>query len=132
MKALVHWGAPLAAAAALFFSSGCVPAATSFSVGGNIAGLAGALSLSLNGVETLPITSNGSYTFATKLASFVPFAVLLPVTWLAWTGRLAVDRIAHGPTKRETEFVPYAGPTTPDVREDVREGVRVRDLRIVA
>ena len=62
--------------------------------------------------------------FGTKLASFAPFALLLPATWIAWLGRLAFDRVVHGPTKRETEFVPYLDPADP--------AVGVRDLRVVA
>jgi len=48
----------------------------SFSVGGTVSGLVGSgLVLRNNGVDDLPIASNGSFTFATALASGSPFAV---------------------------------------------------------
>ncbi|MGH8239719.1 MAG: hypothetical protein ACREXP_22285, partial [Steroidobacteraceae bacterium] len=48
----------------------------SFSVGGTVAGLEGSgLVLRNNGVDDLPIASNGSFTFATELASGSAFAV---------------------------------------------------------
>jgi trimeric autotransporter adhesin len=48
----------------------------SFSVGGTVSGLAGGgLVLRNNGGDDLPIASNGSFTFATELASGSPFAV---------------------------------------------------------
>src|SRR6185295_1998096 len=48
----------------------------SFSVGGTVSGLSGSgLVLRNNGGDDLPIASNGSFTFATELASGSAFAV---------------------------------------------------------
>jgi len=30
------------------------------------------------------------------------------MAWVAWLGRLAIDRVRRGPARRETEFRPYA------------------------
>jgi alpha-tubulin suppressor-like RCC1 family protein len=57
---------PLAAAISFAFSLGCAPKI--FTVGGQVAGLNGALALSLNSTENLNVAGNGSFGFATKLA----------------------------------------------------------------
>jgi sugar lactone lactonase YvrE len=52
------------------------PAAASYSIGGNLSGLtSGTLSLLDNGADTLQLTANGAFTFATPIAFNTPFAV---------------------------------------------------------
>ncbi|MEO7430445.1 MAG: hypothetical protein ABIR62_00060 [Dokdonella sp.] len=47
-----------------------------YTVGGNVSGLVGTgLVLKLNGSENLPVSTNGSFTFATALANGAPYAV---------------------------------------------------------
>jgi len=49
---------------------------TTYTVGGNVSGLVGSgLVLNLNGSENLPVSANGSFTFATALANAAPYAV---------------------------------------------------------
>jgi len=42
------------------------------------------------------------------VTTLVGFALAQPVAWVAWLGRLAIDRVRRGPARRETEFRPYA------------------------
>lgn len=63
MKALEHWGVPLAAAASMILMSGCLPNAD-FTVGGTVSGLNGTVGLSLNnGGQPRVISANGPYEF---------------------------------------------------------------------
>jgi len=41
------------------------------------------------------------------VTTLVGFALAQPVAWMAWLGRLAIDRVRRGPARRETEFRPY-------------------------
>ena len=50
-------------------------AAASFSVGGAVSGLSGTVVLQDNGGDNLSLTANGSFTFATKLASGAAYSV---------------------------------------------------------
>jgi hypothetical protein len=52
----------------------CAAAAT-YSVGGTVSGLSGTVVLQDNGSDTLSVTANGSFTFATKLAGGAAYAV---------------------------------------------------------
>lgn len=57
-----------------------VACTTSYSVGGTVSGYTGTpagLSLSLNGAETLPITSTGAFEFATSLAAQASYVVTI-------------------------------------------------------
>ncbi len=48
---------------------------TTYSVGGSVSGLSGTVVLQDNGGDTLSVTANGSFTFATQLASGAAYAV---------------------------------------------------------
>ena len=50
-------------------------AAASFSVGGTVSGLSGTVVLQDNGGDNLSVTANGSFTFATELASGAAYSV---------------------------------------------------------
>jgi putative esterase len=53
----------------------CTTAGTTFSVGGTVSGLSGTVVLQDNGGDDLSVTANGSFTFATKLASGAAYSV---------------------------------------------------------
>jgi hypothetical protein len=53
----------------------CATAASSFTVGGSVSGLSGTVVLQDNGGDDLSVTANGSFTFATSLASGAAYAV---------------------------------------------------------
>ncbi|MGN6520131.1 MAG: hypothetical protein ACTHK2_11980, partial [Dokdonella sp.] len=49
---------------------------STFTIGGNVTGLLGnSVTLSLNGTESLPVASNGSFVFTTMLGSGASYAV---------------------------------------------------------
>jgi glycosyltransferase involved in cell wall biosynthesis len=50
---------------------------------------------------------------AYRIAQLLLFGVLQPLLWVTWLARLGYGRLVHGPTKRETEFVPYSGSGRP-------------------
>jgi 6-phosphogluconolactonase (cycloisomerase 2 family) len=56
----------------------CADAPT-YSVGGTVSGLSGTLKLNDNGADTLTVTANGTFTFATQLASGANYAVTVAV-----------------------------------------------------
>jgi hypothetical protein len=51
------------------------PPPTTYSIGGTVSGLTGTAVLKDNGTDSLSVTANGSFTFATKLASGAAYAV---------------------------------------------------------
>ena len=53
----------------------CTANPTSFTVGGSVSGLSGTVVLQDNGGDDLTVAANGSFTFATKVASGAGYAV---------------------------------------------------------
>ena len=56
-------------------ASAANPGCSSSSVGGTVSGLAGTVTITLNGTENLAITSDGSFTFSTPVVSGAGYAV---------------------------------------------------------
>jgi len=73
-SSLLRCGIVLVAASLIFFA-GCNP--SGFTVGGKVTGLAGELRLSLNSSETLAITKNGNYKFASVLNTSAAYGVAI-------------------------------------------------------
>jgi hypothetical protein len=42
-----------------------------------------------------------------RIAAIACFCLMLPLLWMVWLARLAVDRVRLGPAPREASFAPY-------------------------